>query len=141
MAQTTGFNLPVPQSPFVDAKSGVLSYDGYQYLLSLLTTAANAKATSAVATGLVAQGTNQATALQLTSDWNVVQTVPSGTGVVLAALQAGQTQVVFNQGANPMLVYPSPGSQINSLGTNLPFTLAAGSRATFEFVTSVQIYT
>lgn len=134
-----GQNLPVPQSPFVNPQSGTLSYDGYQYLLSLLAQASGSTAT--VASSLTSTGTNQATALQLSSQWNEVDTVASGTGVLLSAYQAGQSQVVFNEGTNPLLVYPAPGIQINALGNNVAFSLAAGSRGTFNFVSSTQIRT
>lgn len=139
MAQTTGFNLPVEQSPFTDPQTGWLTYDGKQYLLSILQESANSQATATVATGLVATGANQATALQLTSQWNEVDTVASGTGVLLASYQPGQSQTIFNQGAHSLLVYPAPGSQIDALGVNQPFTLSNGSRQTFDFTTTTQI--
>lgn len=139
MAQTTGRNLPPPQSPFVDPKTGILSYDGYQYLLSLLSAAASDQATASVDTGLVATGTNQATALQLTAQWNEVDTIAPNTGVLLSAYNAGQSQTVFNQGANALLVYPAPGSQIDALGENVAFSLGSGLRATFDFTTADQI--
>lgn len=141
MAQTTGRNLPPPQSPFVDPQTGILSYDGYQYLLSLLNAAASDQATASVDTGLVATGTNQATALQLTAQWNEVDTVALNTGVLLSAYQAGQSQVIFNQGLNPVNVYPPPGAMINALGANIAFVLASGSRATFDFTSADQIRT
>lgn len=141
MAQTTGQNLPPPQSPFVDPVTGFLADDGYQYLLSLLASAASTQATATTATGLKATGTNQATALQLSSQWNEVDTVAAGTGVLLSALQVGQSQTAFNGSANALLVYPPPGSQINALGANVAFSLAAGSRATFDFTSATQIRT
>lgn len=140
MAQTTGRNLPPPQEPFVDSDLN-LSYSGYQYLLSLLAAAAADQATSTVAAGLTATGLNQATALQLSSQWNEVDTAPSGSGVLLSAYSDGQSQVVFNEGTNPLLVYPPPGAQINALAENVAFSLSAGSRATFDFISSTQIRT
>lgn len=139
MAQTTGLNLPPPQSPFVDPKTGVLSNDGYQYLLSTLAALANSQANATIDNGLVATGTNQATALQLSAQWNEIDTVPAGTGALLAAFNAGQSQTVFNQGANPLKVYPPPGMQIDALGENVDFPLAAGSRVTFDFTSATQI--
>lgn len=139
MAQVTGQNLPPPQSPFVDPATGFLSDDGYQYLLSLLAAAAADQATVTTSDGLVATGTNQATALQLTSQWNEVDTVPAGSGVLLSALQVGQSQTVFNEGVNPLNVYPPPGARINALALNAPFPLGTGSRATFDFTSDTQI--
>lgn len=136
-----GRNLPPPQSPFVDTGTLNLSYDGYQFLLSLLNAAANAQSTSSVDTGLTATGTNQATAFQLSSQWNEIDTTAAGTGVLLTAYQPGQAQVVFNGGVNPLLVYPPPGAMINALGANVAFSLAAGSRQTFDFFTANQIRT
>lgn len=141
MAGIAGRNLPPPQSPFVDTGTLNLSYDGYQFLLSLLNAATNAVPTADVDTGLVAKGTNQATALQLNSQWNEIDTTPAGSGVLLTAYQPGQAQLVFNGGVNPLLVYPPPGAQINALGPNVAFSLAAGSRQTFDFFTANQIRT
>lgn len=143
MAQTTGRNLPPPQSPFVDGTGDDPTYnlsgDGYQYLLSLLAAAANSLATSSVDSNLTATGANQATALQLSSQWNEITTTPAGTGVLLQALQTGQSQTVFNQGANALNVYPPPGGQIDALGVNVAYSLAPTLRHTFDFVSASQI--
>lgn len=139
MAQTTGLNLPPPQSPFVDPKTGVLSTDGNQYLLSLLQAASSNQSTATIASGLEATGVNQATALQLSAQWNEVDTVAVGSGVLLSALNQGQSQTVFNQGAHALLIYPPPGTQIDALGLNQPFSLAADARITFDFTSLAQI--
>lgn len=138
MALTSGSNLPPPQTPFVDKQLN-LSYDGYLFLLSLLNAAASARSTASVDGDLVATGANQATALQLTADWNEITTVAAGTGVLLQALQPGQSQTVFNQGVNALSVYPPPGVQIDGLGVNAPYALAAGSRHTFDCLSAGQI--
>jgi hypothetical protein len=141
MAQTTGQNLPLPQSPFVNPDQ-TLSNDGYQFLLGLLSQAESQIPTATVNQSLEATGTNQATALQLTAQWNEVVTVPSGSGVLLASFHPGQTQVVFNaSSANALKVFPPPGFSINALAENAAFSLAAGARATFEFFSDTQIVT
>lgn len=134
-------NLPPPQSPFVDAGTRNLSYDGYQFLLALLSLAETTVPTASVDNDVAAAGTNQATATQLTSQWNEVTTAPSGSGVLLSAYQAGQTQVVINSSGNAVLCYPPPGATINSLAVNAPYSLANGSRASFDFISDSQIYT
>lgn len=139
MAQTSGQNLPPPQSPFVDTPSRNLSYDGYQYLLSLLAIASSSQATATVSTGLTATGTNQATALQLNSQWNEVDSAVIGTGVLLSALQAGQSQVVINNAGVSIAVYPPPGGSIDGSPANAAVSLAPGSRLTFDFLTATQI--
>lgn len=143
MAQTAGRNLPPPQSPFVDGKGKDatfnLSNDGYQFLLSLLQAAAGSIATSSVDTNLTATGANQATALQLSSQWNEIVTTPVGSGVLLEALQPGQSQTVFNQGLNALNVYPPPGSKIDALAINIPIALGTGQRHTYDFLSSGQI--
>lgn len=80
---------------------------------------------------LSAAGTNQATALQLNLDWNEVLTTPSGSGVMLLALQPGQTQVVYNGGTNPLSVFPPNGWSIDALGANAAYPLAAGKTQYF----------
>lgn len=134
-----GRNLPPPQSPFVDKGTLNLSYDGYQFLLKLLTQFLTSASQSTVSQGLTATGTNQATALALTSQWNEVDTTPSGSGVLLSSYQQGQSQSVLNNGANPLNVYPPPGAQINALGVNAPFVLSAGTRRSFDFFSATMI--
>jgi hypothetical protein len=83
-------------------------------------------------TGLTAAGTNQATALELTANINRMGTVAVGTGVKLnSAITAGLPQIVFNGGANPLLVYPATGGAINSLPANAGMTLAPNTTCQF----------
>ena len=59
-----------------------------------------------VSAGLTAIGTNQATALQLTSYINQVSTAgTTGLGVVLPPFSIGAEVTVMNDGADPILVY------------------------------------
>ena len=77
------------------------------------------------ATSLTAAGTNQATALALTNGVNGISTVSAGTGVILSdQARSGDSQVVYNGGANPLKVYPPSGAAINGLATNAAATLA-----------------
>lgn len=92
--------------------------------------------TSAV---ISAAGTTQGTATLLSSRYSVVTTVAANTGVELA-VEVSQPQVVFDRGANTLSVYPTSGAQIESLGTNVPYTIAAGSQALFVCVSSSQCY-
>lgn len=133
-------NLPPPQSPFVDPKTGVLSEDGYKFLINLINTIASTWPTFSVALGLAATGSTQATALALSSQWNVVTLIKSGTGgVILGTLQEGQQQTVFNAAGSPINVYPPPGVQIDNLGANVAYSLTNGSSRTFNFNTTTQI--
>jgi hypothetical protein len=134
-------NLPPPQSPFVDKGTFNLSYDGYQFLLNLISNALSGELTSSVATGLVATGGNQATALLLTNDWNEISTSSVGSGVLLGSLQAGQSQVVFNASPNIIQIYPPPGAGINGGAANAPVTLGTNTRATYDFFSESQILT
>jgi hypothetical protein len=59
----------------------------------------------AAAGGLIATGTNLATALPLVADINDVVTVAANTGVSLPAAIAGRSVTIFNAGANPLAVY------------------------------------
>lgn len=137
---TTGRNLLPPETPFVEPATGVLSNDAYEYFISLINQSSNAIPTTSVATGLSAQGTTQATALPLASGWNEIDVATAANnGVLLASLQTGQAQTVFNQSGITINVYPPPGMQINGLALNAPFALTNGSRATFDFVSNTQI--
>lgn len=137
---TTGKDLPLPQTPFVDPKTGVLSNDGYQYFLSLINKLATSIPTTTIATGLSAQGTTQATALLLSAGWNEVDTASvADNGVLLDSLQPGRAQTVFNESGIAINVYPAPGLQINALAMNAPFALGNNTRVTFDFTSATQI--
>lgn len=85
-----------------------------------------------VSDGLTATGSNQATALQLSSDVNVITTVAASTGVLLAAIPApGDEVIVVNLGANALNVYPATGGAIQSGATNAAFSVAAGKACKF----------
>ena len=72
-----------------------------------------------IVTGITAAGTSQSDATSLTASVNVVSTVAAGTGVVLSSeARGGDSQLVYNGGSNPMIVYPPSGAQINSLALN-----------------------
>lgn len=75
------------------------------------------------ANSLTAAGTNQATALALTSDYNVLTTVASGTGAVLATAAAGKSTFVVNRGANALLLYPATGAAIDGGSANAAITV------------------
>ncbi|MBV8649686.1 hypothetical protein [Paludibacterium sp.] len=97
-----------------------------------------------VATGLVATGSTQATALAATADTNVFATVAASTGTVIfqgPAAGPGDTQFFFNGGANALSVYPPVSGQINALGANTAFSLAAGKSLEVRCVSSTQFYT
>lgn len=81
---------------------------------------------------LVAAGTTNANAIRLTDEINAVATVAAGTGVRLMPVEVGSFVVVSNQGANPLLVYPGSGAQINALtATTGGFTVPVGTGALF----------
>lgn len=83
------------------------------------------------ANSLTAAGTNQATALALTNDVNVVSTAAANAGVVLPTPTAGRKVVVVNRGANTLNVYPASTHQIDALGTNAAITVRTNQQMTF----------
>jgi hypothetical protein len=101
---------------------------------------------------VAAAGTNQATATVLVAKTNFVT---SGTGgVSLAGKTAGTTTTstttlafdsvkVVNETGGSINVYPPTGfgAQINSLGANVAYSLAAGASATFSPTSLTQFYT
>lgn len=69
---------------------------------------------------VTAAGTSAGNATQLTFVYNNVTTVGSGAGVKLPQTEMGETIIVRNGGANPLLVYPyDANSSINSVGSGL----------------------
>ena len=76
-----------------------------------------------VGAAISAAGTTQGTATELTAADNELTTVGAGSGVALAsALASGDSQTVFNAGANAVKVYPPTGMKINALATNAAMT-------------------
>ena len=91
-----------------------------------------------VATALTATGTTSATAYGVTFAKNAFTTVAAGTGAVLDPNAApGDSQLIYNGGANPLRVYPHVSTaQINNLGANAPAFVPAKTAAEFHMLTS-----
>ena len=84
-------------------------------------------------------GGGQASALPLTKMMNRVTTVATaGDSVELPQSVRGMNVVVINAGANSMNVFPASGDQINALGANAAFAMAAAKVATFFCATAGQ---
>jgi hypothetical protein len=93
--------------------------------------------------GVTALGTTQATAQAVYGDNVVVTTAAASSGVILsgnAGFAPGDDVFVANQGANALTVYPPVGGQINALGANVGFSVAAGKAASFRSTGGNQFY-
>jgi len=87
----------------------------YKLLGSGLTSLTVAAMTDA-ATALTAAGTTQSTAYECTNALNAFGTVAAGSGAILDSNSAaGDSQLVYNGGANALRVYPPSGAQVNGL--------------------------
>lgn len=90
-----------------------------------------------VASGLTATGTNQSDAYHMDFDINAFTTVGAGAGARLSSnAAAGDSQLVYNGGVNPMKVYPPSGAQINALGANNPAVLSVRTPCRFECIST-----
>ena len=88
-----------------------------------------------------AAGTPQATATTLAASDNDVTTVGAGAGVILSSVAVpGDTQYVFNSGANALTVYPPSGMKINALATNAGILLATNTACVFKFVSTTRVF-
>ena len=94
-----------------------------------------------VSPSLTATGATQGTALALFRSLNNVTTVAASTGVVFPTATAGMRIVIRNAGANALNIYPAVGGQINSLGTNIAFSLPVGTVLEFVAFSTTQWYT
>lgn len=112
---------------------------GYKLFASGLNSLAVASIVLDVGSGLSAAGNSQATATALTNSVNGITTAAASSGVILYAGSGGDSQLVFNGGANTLSVYPPTGAQINALGANNAFSLAVNTGAQFTFITATQI--
>ena len=90
-------------------------------------------------TSISAAGTTQGTATELVNADNEVTTVAAGAGVILASnASAGDTQSVFNAGANALKVYPTSGARINALPLNGEMYLATNTGCIFKMVSTTR---
>lgn len=84
------------------------------------------------AVALAAAGTTQGTATVLTNAVNFLSSVAANTGVVLSpAATLGDSQLVYNGGANPVKVYPPSGAAINGLPANTAATVGTQTTCVF----------
>lgn len=93
------------------------------------------------ATGLVAVGTNLATALQLSAVWNTITTSSASTGVALPPTEVGAMVGIRNDSGQTITVYCPTGSTVNAaaasvtLATAKTMILFATSATTWASVT------
>lgn len=92
-----------------------------------------------LATGLVAAGTTITDALDLSADTNIIATCASGAGVQVFSAEIGDSQEIYNGGANACKVYPdSTSAQFNSLGNGNSFLLATNTMCYVRKTTSTR---
>ena len=90
-----------------------------------------------VATGLTATGSDQSGAFEVTTAKAAFSTVAANTGAVLDSDAApGDTQMIYNGGANGLRVYPPSGAQINALGANQAMLLPVKTACEFYCLTT-----
>jgi hypothetical protein len=135
------------RAELVDSQ-GLLLRDGRDLIQALMNRTGGPSGGPNVVVGIAAVGNSQATAQLLTGDWNYVETVPSGTGVIIPIMgsagslapSVGTDIIVFNADANPLNVYPpnvkvaSGPVQIDALAPNAPYVLAVGKMQWFRQV-------
>ena len=90
-----------------------------------------------VASAVSAAGTVITDATDLVASVNRVSTVASGAGVQLTFGEIGDSQWVYNGGANPLKVYPPSSSHtINQLSAGTAVTLPQYTYCVFHLITS-----
>ena len=91
------------------------------------------------AVGLTALGSTQGTALAFSANYTMFTTVAAGTGAILPTIAnvpglgvvQGDDFIVFNNGANALIVYPPVGSQIALGATNAGQSIPSGKSCFF----------
>ena len=92
-----------------------------------------------VANALTGAGTTRADALALTGLVNNVTTAAASTGVVLPTMAIGQTVVVFNAGANPLVVYAPGSTTIDGTAGATGVALANAKRCAYVMVAAATV--
>ncbi len=94
-----------------------------------------------VAILVVATGSGQSTARELTASDNEITVAATGAGVVLSSkIAPGDTQFVYNGAATAFFVYPPSGMRINALATNVGVTLAADTSCFYKCISTTRIF-
>jgi hypothetical protein len=98
---------------------------------------------NSISAAVSAAGATQGTATALTTNINNITTTgASADGVILPTAVAGMRILIRNSAATTALkIYPATGGQINALGANAAFSLAAGSTTELMATTTTQWYT
>lgn len=88
------------------------------------------------ATGLVATGTNQATALQLSASQNAITTSSASTGVKLPVTEEGAEIWIRNDSGQTITIYPfeTSGTTFNAAASSV--TIATAKTMVLKAVTS-----
>lgn len=89
--------------------------------------------------GVSAAGTTQGTATELTNCLNGLTTVAASSGVRLYAGSAGDWQLVYNGGANPVNVYPPTDARINGIAVNSPHVMGTSTACVYFFLSATQV--
>lgn len=97
--------------------------------------------TFGVSSGVTAAGTTQGDSTPLTRPINNITTVSTNSGVRLPDAVAGMRVMVRNSTTTTLKVYPGSGAQINTLGTNVSFSLETLANIEFIAFSSTQWYT
>ena len=96
------------------------------------------------AINLTALGSTQGTALAFSTNYTMFSTVAAGTGAILPAVSnppglgvvQGDDYIVFNNGANALLVYPPVGSQIGLGAANAGLSIPSGKSCFFVMLST-----
>lgn len=92
-----------------------------------------------VATGLTSTGTDQSGAYEITTAKAYFSTVGAGSGAKLSSqAAAGDEQMIYNGGANALLIYPPSGAAIKPVATNKSITLATNTACIFHCISTTQ---
>lgn len=80
-----------------------------------------------VASAVTATGTTQGNAPQIPADINYVTTGGAGTGLILPAMNPGDSVNIYNKTGAALLIYPPVGAVVNGLAINTGYSVASAT--------------
>lgn len=93
-----------------------------------------------IATAVSSAGSSRATGTALTCSKNIVTTVTLGQGVTLAAMNTGESQIVYNATTTALIVYPGQATVgINQFAVGVGVTVGQYTTIEFHQVSATQI--
>jgi hypothetical protein len=131
-------NFPAPQTPLIAVQTGLPTQDLRFLLVALFNRTGQGAGSPIIKSGLAVVG---GAVFPIIGDWNQFTSVANGGIAQLPAMSAGGDCIIWNDDpANALSITPQNAVEIDVLGVNAGYMLAAGKMQWFRQVTPTLIH-